>query len=110
MIYYYCVVMLLLVFLLCTGILESNSVPLPAPAKSMNIGIGKTFLDWSDMEVELSLHPLPAASGRRNGNRIIIIVDKNGSGDSVTVQGAVNMVPILNRIRHKIYIRPGIYR
>ncbi|XP_010449917.1 PREDICTED: pectinesterase QRT1-like [Camelina sativa] len=39
-----------------------------------------------------------------------IVVDKNGRGDSVTVQGAVDMVPKSNSQRVKIFILPGIYR
>ncbi|CAL5402658.1 unnamed protein product [Camellia sinensis] len=40
----------------------------------------------------------------------VIVVDQNGKGDSVTLQGAVDMVPLLNSQRVKIYIHPGIYR
>lgn len=40
----------------------------------------------------------------------VIVVDQNGSGDSFTVQGAVDMVPLNNSIRVKIYILPGFYR
>ncbi|KAK4484765.1 hypothetical protein RD792_007359 [Penstemon davidsonii] len=39
----------------------------------------------------------------------VIVVDKNGRGDSVTVQGAVDMVPEQNTQRVKIQILPGIY-
>ncbi|KAF7831337.1 pectinesterase QRT1-like [Senna tora] len=35
---------------------------------------------------------------------------QQGNGHSTTVQGAVDMVPIQNRDRVKIYIFPGIYR
>ncbi|KAG5550997.1 hypothetical protein RHGRI_009432 [Rhododendron griersonianum] len=48
---------------------------------------------------------------REDGNRSrVIVVDLNGKGDSVTVQGAVDMVPLNNSQRVKIYISPGIYR
>ncbi|KAL0875360.1 hypothetical protein Bca101_025065 [Brassica carinata] len=40
----------------------------------------------------------------------LIVVGKNGRGDSVTVQGAVDMVPEWNSQRVKIFILPGIYR
>ncbi|KAK4484763.1 hypothetical protein RD792_007357 [Penstemon davidsonii] len=39
----------------------------------------------------------------------VIVVDKSGRGDSVTVQGAVDMVPEQNTQRVKIQILPGIY-
>ncbi|XP_011097804.1 pectinesterase QRT1 [Sesamum indicum] len=38
-----------------------------------------------------------------------IVVDKNGGGDSVTVQAAVDMVPENNAHRVKIHILPGVY-
>ncbi|KAK6149398.1 hypothetical protein DH2020_016923 [Rehmannia glutinosa] len=44
-----------------------------------------------------------------NQNKVIV-VDKYGRGDSVTVQGAVDMVPENNAERVKIHILPGIYR
>nr|GEX04640.1 pectinesterase QRT1-like [Tanacetum cinerariifolium] len=40
----------------------------------------------------------------------VIVVDQNGRGDSLTLQGAVDMVPLNNSIRVKIYILPGFYR
>jgi len=40
----------------------------------------------------------------------VIVVDQSGNGDSTTVQGAVDMVPLNNTQRVKIYIYPGIYR
>lgn len=42
--------------------------------------------------------------------RKVIVVDKDGFGDSITVQGAVDMVPENNAQRVKIHIRPGLYR
>ena len=58
---------------------------------------GKNFISWNDMKVD------EHESG-------VIVVDKNGGGDSVTVQGAIDMVPENNKQRVKIYILPGIYR
>ncbi|XP_042477641.1 pectinesterase QRT1-like [Macadamia integrifolia] len=43
-------------------------------------------------------------------NSHVIVVAKDGSGDSLTVQGAVDMVPSNNKERVKIFIQPGIYR
>ncbi|KAJ8766978.1 hypothetical protein K2173_012453 [Erythroxylum novogranatense] len=40
----------------------------------------------------------------------VIVVDQNGTGDSLTVQGAIDMVPNYNTERVKIYILPGVYR
>ncbi|XP_042478173.1 pectinesterase QRT1-like [Macadamia integrifolia] len=40
----------------------------------------------------------------------VIVVAKDGSGDSLTVQGAVDMIPLDNEKRVKIFIQPGIYR
>ncbi|KAL6856284.1 hypothetical protein ACP4OV_019086 [Aristida adscensionis] len=39
-----------------------------------------------------------------------IVVAQDGTGNSRTVQGAVDMVPAGNRRRVKILVRPGIYR
>ncbi|KAL6538474.1 hypothetical protein OROGR_012462 [Orobanche gracilis] len=43
------------------------------------------------------------------GERRVIVVAKNGGGDSATVQGAVDMVPENNAERVKIHILPGVY-
>ncbi|KAD5318003.1 hypothetical protein E3N88_17949 [Mikania micrantha] len=40
----------------------------------------------------------------------VIVVDQNGGGDSTTLQAAVDMVPVNNSVRVKIYVLPGIYR
>lgn len=40
----------------------------------------------------------------------VIVVSKDGRGDALTVQGAVDLVPILNTRRIKIFISPGVYR
>ncbi|KAJ8747670.1 hypothetical protein K2173_012585 [Erythroxylum novogranatense] len=47
--------------------------------------------------------------GYFNGSGLIV-VDHNGRGDSLTVQGAIDMVPDDNTNRVKIYILPGVYR
>ncbi|KAF5730490.1 pectinesterase QRT1 [Tripterygium wilfordii] len=66
----------------------------------------KSFITWDDMKVDL---PRERISTRDDGCRVIV-VDKNGGGDSVTVQGAVDMVPASNTQRVKIFVLPGIYR
>uniref|UniRef100_A0A7N2R8H9 Pectinesterase n=2 Tax=Quercus lobata TaxID=97700 RepID=A0A7N2R8H9_QUELO len=68
----------------------------------------ENYISWDDMKVdehEAGLNTRYEYKGRR-----IIVVDKNGWGDSHTVQGAVDMVPEHNTERVKIYIHPGIYR
>ena len=69
---------------------------------------GGRFITWSDITWERGW-PLQDVKYRDNTTKIII-VDKNGEGDSDTVQGAVDMVPAYNKERVKIHIRPGIYR
>ncbi|XVF77100.1 hypothetical protein PTKIN_Ptkin14bG0013000 [Pterospermum kingtungense] len=86
---------------------------------------GKNFISWDDMKVakqHLTMlgtsgvddHDTPAESPGEEvvspaNQGLVIIVDKNGGGDSFTVQGAIDMVPENNDQRVKIYIRPGIY-
>ncbi|KAF5728459.1 putative Pectinesterase U1 precursor [Tripterygium wilfordii] len=67
----------------------------------------KSFITWDDMKVDLRRERL---NSRYDGSSRVIVVDKNGGGDSVTVQGAVDMVPAYNTQRTKISILPGIYR
>ncbi|PSR95553.1 Pectinesterase [Actinidia chinensis var. chinensis] len=66
------------------------------------------FVGWDDVKLGLGKERLDVKE-ERNRSRVIV-VDKCGKGDSVTVQGAVDMVPPHNSERVKIYIRPGIYR
>ncbi|XP_038983541.1 pectinesterase QRT1 isoform X1 [Phoenix dactylifera] len=67
----------------------------------------KDFISWDDFSAE-------NYSGNFNFNdgahSRVILVSQDGSGDSKTVQGAVNMVPDGNRERVKIFISPGVYR
>ncbi|CAK9308675.1 unnamed protein product [Citrullus colocynthis] len=68
------------------------------------------MISWDDLRVDVSWRQgMSSGEGLENGTRIIV-VDKNGSGDSTTVQGAVDMVPHNNKQRVKICILPGIYR
>ncbi|KGN44235.2 pectinesterase QRT1 [Cucumis sativus] len=67
-------------------------------------------ISWDDLRVDVwRRQRMSSSEGLGNGTRIIV-VDKNCSGDSTTVQGAVDMVPHNNKQRVKIYILPGIYR
>ncbi|KAH7859802.1 hypothetical protein Vadar_005615 [Vaccinium darrowii] len=67
------------------------------------------FITWDDMKVDLRKQRLDWREDKYNKSRVIV-VDQSGHGDSVTVQGAVDMVPMHNSERVKIYILPGIYR
>ncbi|KAL5698604.1 pectinesterase [Ranunculus cassubicifolius] len=52
------------------------------------------------------------SSGDNNGTTTssrVIVVTKDGTGDSVTVQGAIDLVPHQNTRRIKIFILPGFY-
>lgn len=66
------------------------------------------FITWSDFTARRA-RPLLTVKCRNNTTKVIV-VDKNGGGDSDTIQGAVDMVPVQNKQRVKIQIRPGIYR
>ncbi|KAI8008232.1 Pectinesterase QRT1 [Camellia lanceoleosa] len=81
---------------------------------SIEVGSGKSqaytmnYITWEDMKVDLQKERLDL-NEEQNRSRVIV-VDQNGKGDSVTVQGAVDIVPLLNSQRVKINIHPGIYR
>ncbi|THF95359.1 hypothetical protein TEA_023954 [Camellia sinensis var. sinensis] len=81
---------------------------------SIEVGSGKSqaytmnYITWEDMKVDLQKERLDL-NEEQNQSRVIV-VDQNSKGDSVTVQGAVDMVPLLNSQRVKVYIHPGIYR
>ncbi|KAK3013185.1 hypothetical protein RJ639_007904 [Escallonia herrerae] len=70
------------------------------------------YITWDDMKVDVvheqSLR-LWLGLKYHQGSRVIV-VDQSGKGDSVTVKGAIDMVPPFNTQRVKIYILPGIYR
>ncbi|EYU27427.1 hypothetical protein ABFS82_13G159400 [Erythranthe guttata] len=69
------------------------------------------YITWNDFKVDYHDHGrlLPVGDSV-NLDKVIIVVDKNGSGDSFTVQGAVDMVREHNAHRVKIHILPGVYR
>ncbi|XP_027061040.1 pectinesterase QRT1-like [Coffea arabica] len=68
----------------------------------------KHYIEWDDLTVADESDQGLDLDQRKPSK--VIVVDKNGGGDSVTVQGAVDLVPEHNQLRHKIYILPGIYR
>ncbi|KAK4420833.1 Pectinesterase QRT1 [Sesamum alatum] len=73
--------------------------------RESEVGFGQfndNYIRWDDLEVD-------DCGGETSSNRVIV-VDKNGGGDSVTVQAAVDMVPDNNPHRVKIHIFPGVYR
>ncbi|CAL5341620.1 unnamed protein product [Camellia sinensis] len=80
---------------------------------SIEVGSGKSqaytmnYITWEDMKVDLQKERLDLNEEQNQSQ--VIVVDQNSKGDSVTVQGAVDMVPLLNSQRVKVYIHPGIY-
>ncbi|KAK4439713.1 Pectinesterase QRT1 [Sesamum alatum] len=69
-------------------------------------GDGRNYITWNDLNVDDHKSPSRYVGYQ---NRVIV-VDVNGGGDSVTVQGAVDMVPEYNAERVKIHVLPGVYR
>ncbi|KAG6405266.1 hypothetical protein SASPL_132853 [Salvia splendens] len=65
-----------------------------------------TFISWGD----LRLGGARSTLGNGDDRSKVIVVSQNGSGDSLTVQGAVDLVPVNNIHRVKIHILPGVYR
>lgn len=76
---------------------------------SQSEAYAKNYISWADLKVDEQKMGLNSRNEFVNRSRVIV-VDKNGGGDSLTVQGAVDMVPEQNTERVKIYILPGIYR
>ncbi|KAE8695566.1 Ribosomal protein S10p/S20e family protein isoform 1 [Hibiscus syriacus] len=69
----------------------------------------KNFISWDD--IKMDEHQIKLSDSRVNRNRSrVIVVNKNGGEDSVTVQGAIDMVLENNTRRVKIFILPGTYR
>ncbi|KAK4341907.1 hypothetical protein RND71_037723 [Anisodus tanguticus] len=66
------------------------------------------YITWDDIKVKSNTIDLTIEKSRKSEG--VIVVDQNGNGDSVTVQGAVDMVAVHNSKPVKILIRPGIYR
>lgn len=67
------------------------------------------YITWDDLRMRPNVF-LDSTYLMSNKSDGIIVVDSNGHGDSLTVQGAVDMVPEFNFQRVKILIRRGIYR
>ncbi|KAK6154471.1 hypothetical protein DH2020_008719 [Rehmannia glutinosa] len=63
----------------------------------------KDYITWDDLTVGTNGFRV------RDNVKKVIVVDQNGGGDSETVQGAVDMVPVNNADRVKIHILPGVY-
>ncbi|WMV39970.1 hypothetical protein MTR67_033355 [Solanum verrucosum] len=66
------------------------------------------YVTWDD--IKMNFDNIDISNGILRKSQGIIVVDSNGNGDSVTVQGAIDMVPDFNFQRIKILIRPGLYR
>ncbi|KAJ8747499.1 hypothetical protein K2173_013761 [Erythroxylum novogranatense] len=66
---------------------------------------GKDFITWDDIQ----LGEDGAGLSTRDGSKVIV-VDQYGGGDSLTVQGAIDIVPDHNTQRVKIFILAGVYR
>jgi pectinesterase len=91
----------LVVLLCCLGCLQVGLAQSSANAKRIAIS-------WDDMKMNKRGARM---SSKYDFNRSrVIVVDKNGGADSLTVQGAIDLVPQYNTQRVKIYIHPGIYR
>ncbi|XP_072973522.1 pectinesterase QRT1 [Typha angustifolia] len=67
----------------------------------------ENFVSWDDLSV--GNYSRNYDSNEEVGNRVIF-VSLDGTGDSRTVQGAVDMVPDGNKERVKIFLSPGVYR
>ncbi|KAM6579355.1 hypothetical protein CsatA_003129 [Cannabis sativa] len=71
-----------------------------------------SFIGWDDFKVDFQKMGNDNKNDDDNKGRRsrVIVVDKNGNGDSLTVQGAIDLVSNYNSQRVKIFILPGIYR
>lgn len=71
------------------------------------------IITWDDMKVDLNKNEFirsRSSSSSSSSLKRVIVVDQNGKGDSISVQGAVDKVPSNNLQRVIIYIHPGTYR
>lgn len=66
------------------------------------------YITWDDIKVDYN--SLDLTNERSRKSQGVIVVDQHGNGDSITAQGAVDMVPLHNSQRVRIFIRPGTYR
>lgn len=67
----------------------------------------RNLISWEDLSIEKYLGK--SGSNETDQGRVIV-VSKDGKGDSKTVQGAVDLVPLWSKERVKIIILPGVYR
>ncbi|KAF3792124.1 Pectinesterase [Nymphaea thermarum] len=66
------------------------------------------YISWDDLSIhESSLGKMEG--GNREKSRILVVA-KDGKGDSTTVRGAIDLVPHGNARRVKIFIQSGVYR
>ncbi|MFS8030139.1 putative pectinesterase [Helianthus anomalus] len=82
-------------------------------------GLGK-YITWDDIKIHYEdnddhdykkiTERLSFQNGDDGNQSRVIVVDQSGHADSRTIQAAVDMVPVNNSIRVKIYILPGVYR
>ncbi|GAB2284757.1 hypothetical protein Dimus_019211 [Dionaea muscipula] len=71
----------------------------------------RRYITWNDLNVyESEFSATRFEVDPKQDSSRVFVVDQSGNGDSVTVQGAVDLVPDGNSQRVKILILPGIYR
>lgn len=68
----------------------------------------RRYISWADLN--LRNHSKYYSNAKYRVSARVILVSKDGTSDSTTVQGAVDMVPNGNNNRVKILISPGVYR
>lgn len=73
-------------------------------------GYSEDFITWDDFSVREEEDQYGKFDAGVTQKRDVIVVAKDGRGDSMTVQGGVDLVPHGNKERVKIVIRPGVYR
>ncbi|CAL1353942.1 unnamed protein product [Linum trigynum] len=105
----------LLLFGLC------SAAQAPPPAEEPQTFVRK-FISWDDARLDGYSYENGYGDEQQQGEARpsygeayykgsrVIVVDQNGGGDSVTVQGAVDLVHEFNTQRVKIHILPGTYR
>ncbi|KAL4184785.1 hypothetical protein AMTRI_Chr10g227250 [Amborella trichopoda] len=67
------------------------------------------YISWDDLSLGGGSDELEVGK-REKGRERVIVVAQDGSGDSRTVQGAIDLVPRGNYQRVKIFIKQGFYR
>lgn len=77
-------------------------------ALSSSVAAQRGIITWDDLKLNDG-HSASLGVGAADRSRLIV-VSKDGRRDSLTVQGAIDLVPENNIQRVKIHIRPGVYR